>query len=63
MDFHFPGQVLGIDFDTRIFKEHKVADRKVIYADVMDKDFWGKIDLSGISMAFLNLPDFDKNLF
>lgn len=63
LDYHFPEKVTGIDFDEGVFKKHEIADRKIIYADVMDKDFWGKIDLSGISTIFLNLPDFNKNLF
>ncbi|MCK5648705.1 MAG: cation:proton antiporter [Gammaproteobacteria bacterium] len=63
LNYHFYNKVVGIDFDTGVFKEHGIYNRKVIYADVMDKDFWGTIDLTEISMAFLNLPDFDKNLF
>ena len=63
LNYHYPDQVMGIDFDTGVFKEHDIANRKVIYADVMDKDFWGTVDLTRISMAFLNLPDFSKNLF
>jgi len=63
LDYHFPGKVTGIDFDDNVFKIHDEADRRIIYADVMDKDFWGKIDLSEISVIFLNLPDFNKNLF
>ncbi|MDX2503210.1 MAG: cation:proton antiporter [Gammaproteobacteria bacterium] len=63
LNFHYPCQVTGIDFNAGVFKTHDIANRKVISADVMDKDFWGKIDLSGISMIFLSLPDFDKNLF
>ena len=62
LNYHFPDQVMGIDFDASVFKKHEDAARKVIYADVMDKDFWGKIDISEISMVFLNLPDFNKNL-
>jgi len=62
LNYHFPDQVMGIDFDASVFKKHHDAARKVIYADIMDKDFWGKIDMSEISMVFLNLPDFNKNL-
>lgn len=63
LNYHFPDTVKGIDFDTGVFKDHDLNKRKVIYADVMDKDFWGTIDLTEISMVFLNLPDFDKNMF
>ena len=63
LDYHFPDQVKGIDFDTTVFTEHKAEKRNVAYADVMDKDFWGKINLTEVNMVFLNLPDFDKNLF
>ena len=62
LHYHFPNKVKGIDFDGGVYKEHKDNQRNVVYADVMDKDFWGKVDLSHISMAFLNLPDYNKNL-
>ncbi len=63
LSYYFPEKVLGIDFDTQVFKEHKTDQRQIIYADVMDKDFWAKIDLAHVAMIFLNLPDFDKNRF
>jgi glutathione-regulated potassium-efflux system ancillary protein KefC len=63
LSYYYPEKVTGIDFDSSILKKHEIDNRKVIYADVMDKDFWGKIELADISMIFLNLPDFDKNLF
>ncbi|WP_198263721.1 cation:proton antiporter family protein [sulfur-oxidizing endosymbiont of Gigantopelta aegis] len=63
INLHYPDKVLGIDFDTGVFNEHKDDSRNVVYADVMDKDFWNNINLNSINMVFLNLPDFDKNLF
>jgi len=63
LNYHFPNMVKGIDFDTGVFKEHEIENRNVIYADVMDKDFWGTVNLTEITTVFLNLPDFDKNLF
>lgn len=62
LSYHYPDKVLGIDFDGNIYREHKDNKLNVVYADVMDKDFWGKINLEHVSMAFLNLPDFNKNL-
>lgn len=63
LNYHFPDTVTGIDFNTGVFEEHEDEKRKVVYADVMDKDFWGTIVLHEVSMVFLNLPDFEKNLF
>ncbi|MCU7800766.1 MAG: cation:proton antiporter [gamma proteobacterium symbiont of Lucinoma myriamae] len=63
LNYHFPDKVKGIDFNTAVFYEHEANKRNVAYADVMDKDFWGKISLKDVSMVFLNLPDFEKNLF
>ena len=63
LDYHFPNQITGIEYNARVLQEHEAANRKVIYADVMDKDFWGKIELSNIDSVFLSLPEFDKNLF
>ncbi len=63
LNYHYPERVKGIDFDTGVFKAHTSDSRNVVYADVMDKDFWGTVDLSNILIVFLNLPDFDKNVF
>ncbi len=63
LSYHFPDQVKGVDFDTVIYKEHNDARRNIIYADVMDKDFWATIDLNEVDTIFLNLPDFKKNRF
>ncbi|MCU7837039.1 MAG: cation:proton antiporter [gamma proteobacterium symbiont of Taylorina sp.] len=62
LNFHKPEQITGIDFHAQLHKIHIEKKRRVIYADVMDRDFWSKIDLSDISMVFLCLPDFNKNL-
>jgi predicted Kef-type K+ transport protein len=63
LNYHYPDQITGIGFDDALHKAHLKANRKIIYADVMDKDFWNKLDLTAISMVFLNLPDFNKNVF
>jgi len=63
LNYHFPDQVKGVDFDTLIYKEHHDAKRNIIYADVMDKDFWATIHLNDVNTIFLNLPDFKKNRF
>ncbi len=63
INYYYPDRVKGIDFDTNVFKTHETDNKKVIYADVMDKDFWGSVDLAEVSLVFLNLPDIDKNLF
>jgi len=61
--YHYPEQVKGIDFKAKTVKEHQKNNRDVIYADIMDKDFWEKINLTEISVVFLSLPDFHKNIF
>jgi len=63
LNYHFPDEVKGVDFDTVIYKEHHDAKRNIIYADVMDKDFWATIHLNDVNTIFLNLPDFKKNRF
>jgi len=63
MVYHYPDQVKGIDFNLQMIEHHQEKERNVIYVDVMDKDFWEKINLSSISMIFLSLPDIKKNLF
>lgn len=61
MNHYFPGKVRGIDFKEPLFTCHKKNNRELIYADVMDNDFWSKVDLSAIATIFLTLPDFQKN--
>ena len=63
LSFYHPNQIMGIEYNEDIYKKHLVDKKQVIYADVMDKDFWGKLDLSGIKTVFLCLPEFEKNLF
>ncbi len=63
LNTHYPGMVTGIDFNTRIYSEHKKLGRQVIYGDVMDQDFWSKLNLKDIKVVFLNLPEYEKNLF
>ncbi len=63
LNYHFPGQVIGVDFDAGVYHQHEGENKNIIYADVMDKDFWSKLNLSGVCMVFLNLPEREKNLF
>jgi predicted Kef-type K+ transport protein len=63
MNHHFPNKVIGFDYNEKTYTKHLKANRKVVQADVMDKDFWGRINLNDISIIFLNLPDFNKNIF
>jgi len=63
LNTHYPGMITGIDFDARVYQEHKKMGLQVIYGDVMDKDFWSKLSLDGIKVVFLNLPEYEKNLF
>lgn len=63
LNYHFPGQVIGVDFDAGVYAQHEKEKKNIIYADVMDKDFWSKLNLVGVYMVFLNLPSRDKNLF
>ncbi len=63
LNYHFPGQVIGVDFDAGVYAQHEKDKKNIIYADVMDKDFWSKLNLEGVRMIFLNLPQREKNLF
>ncbi len=63
LNYHFPGQVIGVDFYAGVYAQHEKDKKNIIYADVMDKDFWSKLNLEGVRMIFLNLPQREKNLF
>jgi len=55
--------VVGIDFDADIVKQLQQQQRKVIYGDPGDKDFWEKVDNNhSIKLVMLALPKLSANL-
>ena len=63
LNTHYPDAVTGVDFNTQVYQKHKQQGLKIIYGDVMDQDFWSKINLQKIKIVFLNMPEYEKNLF
>ncbi len=49
-----------MDFDAGVYAQHEKDKKNIIYADVMDKEFWSKLNLEGVRMIFLNLPQREK---
>ncbi len=55
--------VVGIDFDIDTVKMHQDKNRKVIYGDPSDTDFWEKVDNNhSIELLMLALPKLAANI-
>lgn len=55
--------ILGVDFDSCSVQKLQQQGINVVYADVMDKDFWHRLDLRTVEVIFVNMPECEKNRF
>lgn len=56
-------KVLGLDFSAAEVQRHQRAGRQVILADATDFDFWQKVDLDGVRLVMLAMPNHQANMF
>lgn len=56
-------RVIGLDSDPERVERHRLAARRVLYADAEDSGLWEKLDLSGVRAILLALPDLEAKLF
>ncbi|MEA3456599.1 MAG: cation:proton antiporter family protein [Campylobacterota bacterium] len=55
--------VVGIDFDAELIKKHEKSERKVLYGDPSDSDFWDKMERTHkLKLVMLALPNLQANL-
>ncbi len=55
--------VVGFDSDTDMVEQHQQNQRKVIYGDPSDADFWEKVDSNhSLELVMLALPTLTSNL-
>ena len=57
--------VIGVDFDSKVVKEHHDAGRKVILGDATDIDFWARAmagDQEKVRIVMLAMPEHRANL-
>ncbi len=54
-------RVVGLDSDPGKVEHHRMAGRRVLYADAEDPGFWQNIKLDGIEAVLLAMPDLEAN--
>jgi hypothetical protein len=53
---------VGLDSDPGKAELHRKAGRRVLYADAEDPGFWSHLDLSGVEMIILAMPEMEAKL-
>ncbi len=56
-------RVLGLDFDQATVDTHRQAGHQVILGDATDFDFWHKVNLAGVQLVMLAIPNHRANMF
>ena len=54
--------VVGLDSDPGKAELHRKAGRRVLYADAEDPGFWSNLDLSGVELVILSMPEMQAKL-
>ncbi len=54
--------VVGLDSDPIKAEKHRKAGRRVLYADAEDPGFWSRLELRGVVMVVLCIPEFQAKL-
>ena len=53
---------VGLDSDPGKAELHRKAGRRVLYADAEDPGFWSHLNLSGVQMVILSMPEMEAKL-
>jgi hypothetical protein len=53
---------VGLDSDPGKAELHRKAGRRVLYADAEDPGFWSHLDLHGVEMVILTMPELEAKL-
>ena len=53
---------VGLDSDPGKAELHRKAGRRVLYADAEDPGFWSHLDLHGVEMVILTMPEMEAKL-
>jgi len=53
---------VGLDSDPGKAEQHRKAGRRVLYADAEDPGFWSHLDLKGVEMVVLTMPELEAKL-
>ena len=52
-------RLVGLDSDPGKVERHRIAGRRVLYADAEDPGFWQNLKLEGIEAVLLAMPEFE----
>lgn len=55
-------KVLGVDSNIKVIRRHHAAQRRALWGDATDYDFWRKIDLTRIKIIMLAFSNHQANL-
>lgn len=55
-------RVVGLDSDPTKVERHLGAQRRVLYADAEDPEFWTRVRMGNVDAVMLTLPDTQANL-
>lgn len=53
---------VGLDSDPGKAEQHRRAGRRVLYADAEDPGFWSHLNLHGVEMVVLSMPEMEAKL-
>jgi voltage-gated potassium channel Kch len=63
MHNRYADQVLGLDEDWEVVKKHRKAGKNVILGDVLDTDFWEKLQPGKVNLVMLTLNNHAANKY
>lgn len=52
-------RVVGLDSDPAKLERHRADGRRVLYADAEDPGFWTNLDLEGVTLILLTVPELE----
>jgi len=55
-------RVVGLDSDPTVLEGHLASRRRVVYADVVESELWGRLPLERIKGIILTLPSYENRL-
>ncbi len=55
-------RVVGLDSDPAVLEEMLAVGRRVVYADVLESEMWGRLPLERVKGIILTLPSYDSRI-
>jgi Trk K+ transport system NAD-binding subunit len=55
-------RVVGLDSDPTVLESVLASGRRVVYADVVESEIWGRLPLERVKGIILTLPSYDNRM-